>query len=151
MKAGGEDWLAGLKARFAPQLGDRLEICPPEFDAAKLARHYGALDIFCYPSLAEQGETFGVAVAEAMAAGCTPIVSGLACFHELVREGSTGLVFDHTAPSAESDLANLIARLLIDEGERHRLAANAQAHAHPFDYPVVASTLLAQLKHAMKG
>lgn len=146
---GGEAWLDRLKTRFTSQLGDRLEICPPEFDAAKLARHYGALDIFCYPSLAEQGETFGVAVAEAMAAGCAPIVSGLACFHELVREGSTGLVFNHTSPSAETDLADLIARLLVDDDERHRLSARAQAHTRQFDYPVVASTLLARLKHPM--
>jgi len=148
---GGGDWLDGLKARFSPQLGDRLEICPPEFDAAKLARHYGALDIFCYPSLAEQGETFGVAVAEAMAAGCAPIVSGLACFHELVRDGNTGLVFNHTAPAAESDLAARFVRLLLDDDERHRLAAHAQAHARQFDYPIVASTLLAQLKQTVAG
>lgn len=142
---GGEIWLDALRARFAPTLGDRLSILPPEFDPAKLARHYGALDVFCYPSLAEQGETFGVAVAEAMAAGCAPVVSGLACFNELVSDGDTGLVFDHQAPTAEADLASAFARLLLDESLRHRLAARAQAHVRRFDYAAVADNVLAHV------
>ena len=142
---GGEAWLDALRTCFAPELRDRLTVLPPEFDSQKLARHYGTLDIFCYPSLAEHGETFGVAVAEAMSSGCAPVVSGLACFNELVRDGETGLVFDHTATSAPDDLAAALARLLTDDALRLRLATRAQTHARQFDYASVANNLLEPL------
>ncbi len=142
---GGEPWLDQLRARYGPALASRLTILPPEYDPAKLARHYGSLDIFCYPSLAEQGETFGVAVAEAMAAGCAPVVSALACFQELVRDGDTGLVFDHTAITAETDLADAFVRLLADAPLRQRLALRAQTHTRQFDFDEVSRTLLLEL------
>jgi glycosyltransferase involved in cell wall biosynthesis len=142
---GGETFRDALLAEFGPTLGGRLSFLAPEFDPEKLARRYGALDVFCYPSLAEQGETFGVAVAEAMAAGCAPVVSGLACFQELVRDGETGLVFDHTAPDATARLAAALARLLSDPALRRTLAVRAQAHARRFDFADCARTVLANL------
>lgn len=143
---GGERWLDGLRLRLSPALAQRLEVLPPEFDPAKLALHYGALNIFCYPSLAEQGETFGVAVAEAMAAGAAPVVSGLACFHELVHDGDTGLLFAHTAPDAAQRLADTLARLLLDGALRRDLAIRAQAHARRYDFPASAATILTLLR-----
>jgi glycosyltransferase involved in cell wall biosynthesis len=142
---GGETWLNDLRARYDAALGQHLILLPPEFDPALLARQYGALDIFCYPSLAEQGETFGVAVAEAMAAGCVPVVSALACFHELVHDGDTGVVFDHAAPTAATALADVFARLLTDAPLRRRLALRAQAHTRQFDFDEVSRTLLREL------
>lgn len=145
---GGQVWVEALRAQFAPVLGSRLTILPPEFDPAKLAEHYGRIDIFCYPSLAEQGETFGVAAAEAMAAGAAPVVSGLACFRDLVVHGETGLVFDHTAPDAAALLADSLARLLCDQPLRATLAARAQTHARRFDFAASALALLAVLETA---
>jgi glycosyltransferase involved in cell wall biosynthesis len=142
---GGEAFRDRLVQEFAPVLGDRLAFFPPEFDATKLAARYGALDIFCYPSLAERGETFGVAVAEAMAAGAAPVVSALACFQELVRDGETGLVFDHRAPDADLRLANALARLLGDAGLRRTLAVRGQEQVRRFDYSQCAQTVLAVL------
>lgn len=148
---GGEAWVESLRARAGPALGARLQILPPEFDPQKLAHHYGTIDIFCYPSLAEQGETFGVAVAEAMAAGCAPVVSDLECFHELVRDGETGLVFDHTAPDAADRLAGALTCLLSDPALRHRLALQAQTHAQQFDFETVARNLLRNLSGLEKS
>ena len=142
---GGEAWFDSLRASRADILGDRLEIAPPEYDPGQLARCYGEIDIFCYPSLADQGETFGVAVAEAMAAGCAPVVSKLACFNELVVDGETGLMFDHTTTQAEENLALALVRLLLDAPLRRRLATRAQHHAQRFDTSVVAQQLLATL------
>ncbi len=143
---GGESWLEALRTRHSARLGERLEIVPAEYDAQKLARHYGRTDVFCYPSVAEHGETFGVAVAEAMAAGCAPVVSDLACFRELVADGETGLVFDHRAPDAEELLVRALARLLADPAFRLKLAERAQAHARRFDYGAVSAQVLARLE-----
>jgi glycosyltransferase involved in cell wall biosynthesis len=142
---GGEAWWSALQAEFAPTLGARLRQSGPEFDAGRLAERYAGMDIFCYPSIAEQGETFGVAVAEAMAAGCAPVVSDLACFRDLIREGDTGLVFDHASPQAAGQLADALARLLLDAGLRRALVARAQAHARELDYAACSRTVLERL------
>jgi glycosyltransferase involved in cell wall biosynthesis len=142
---GGTDYRDSLVAEFGPVLGARLEFAGAEFDPKKLARRYGAMDVFCYPSLAEKGETFGIAVAEAMAAGCAPIVSGLACFGDLVHDGDTGLVFDHAASGADARLAEVLARLIADPALRHEIGARAQAHVRRYDFAECARTVLADL------
>jgi glycogen synthase len=39
--------------------------------------------------VAETGEAFGVAPIEAMAYGCAPLVSNLACFRDFIEDGVT--------------------------------------------------------------
>ncbi|MGD1030233.1 MAG: glycosyltransferase family 4 protein [Opitutaceae bacterium] len=143
---GGGKWKASLLGQFGGSLGSRLDWCEPEFDAARLARHYGEMDVFCYPSLAEKGETFGLAVAEAMAARCAPVVSSLACFSELVRHGETGLVFEQSGPGADARLAEALAKLLADESLRRGIASRAQAFVKRYDFSNVAEQALADLE-----
>lgn len=115
----------------------------PEFNDRSLAAVYQSLDLFCFPSLAEQGETFGVAVAEAMAAGAVPVVSNLACFTDFVRDGVNGLVFDHRAPDPADALAAAILRLIRDPALRQKLAAAGRETARRYDYAAYADALLA--------
>ena len=133
-----------LLHRFSAAMGPgRFNLLDPQFNERTLAGVYQRIDIFCYPSLAEQGETFGVAVAEAMAAGAVPVVSRLACFTDFVRDGQNGLVFDHAAPDAAAQLAAALARLLGEAGLRERLAAATRADARAYDYAAYAEDLLA--------
>lgn len=148
---GGERYLDALLASHGTALAERIVFTGPEFDAEKLAHRYASIDVFCYPSLADQGETFGISVAEAMAAGAAPVVSGLACFHELVRDGDTGLVFDHTAPDATQRLADALALLLTDTTLRRDIATRAQAHARRYDYPESARAILELLAPLATG
>jgi len=129
---------------------DRWRMVDPEFNEPALAARYRALDVFCYPSLAAQGETFGVAVAEAMAAGAVPVVSGLDCFREFVRDEQNGLQFAHEDPDAAGRLAGALARLVRDAALRSRLAAAAREDVRRYDYPAFAERLLedfAELAH----
>jgi glycosyltransferase involved in cell wall biosynthesis len=142
---GGPDWVAGLRREAAAALGDRVEWLGPEFDPERLASIYGSMDIFCYPSLAEKGETFGVAVAEAMAARSAVVVSDLSCFSDLVKDGETALVFNHRAGNANVLLADRISGLLSDPEMRMNLALRGQRHAKRFDYPEVAAHILNDL------
>ncbi len=142
---GGDSWLGGLRARASEALGGRVEWLPPEYDPERLARLYGGTDVFCYPSLADRGETFGVAVAEAMAARSAAVVSSLGCFGDLVTDGQTGLVFDHASADADRLLADCIGRLVADGGARRGLAERGQAHARRFDYPRVSRVILDDL------
>jgi glycosyltransferase involved in cell wall biosynthesis len=142
---GGEAWAEALRREASAELGVRVEWLPPEFEPERLARLYGGIDVFCYPSLAQKGETFGVAVAEAMAAGCAAVVSSLGCFSDLVADGETGLVFDHAAADADRLLADCIGRLLADAGLRRDVALRGQQRARRFDYPEVSRIILEDL------
>ena len=112
---------------------------------------YRRIDIFCYPSLAEHGETFGVAVAEAMASGAVPVVSNLECFTDFVRHEQNGLVFDHRADDAAARLASSLARLIRDVELRQRLARAARQDSQRYDYPVYAEALLTDFAELTRG
>jgi glycosyltransferase involved in cell wall biosynthesis len=142
---GGGEWIDALRGESKRALGDRVEWLAPEFDPERLATLYGGMDVFCYPSLAIKGETFGVAVAEAMAAGCAVVVSALACFGDLVDDGKTGLVFDHASPDADQRLADCLCRLIVETETRRRLAASGQQHVRRFGYPEVSRKILEDL------
>jgi glycosyltransferase involved in cell wall biosynthesis len=143
----GPDYAASLARQAAEFLpSDRFSLLPPAFDDIALRQIYHDTDIFCYPSLATQGETFGVSIAEAMAAGAVPVVSHLGCFTDFVSDGETGLVFDHTAPDAAARLAAALKKLLMDPVLRTRLAAAARRRTEPYDFPRFARALLADLE-----
>lgn len=139
---------AAFRAKLVNRLSaamrsDRYNLLDPEFNERVLAGIYRRMEIFCYPSLAAQGETFGVAVAEAMACGAVPVVSRLPVFNDLVRPEANGLVFDHTAADAPAQLAAALARLLRDAALREKLSATAQADSRRYDFPTYAEMLLA--------
>ncbi|MEO6568168.1 MAG: glycosyltransferase family 4 protein, partial [Opitutaceae bacterium] len=142
---GGEMFRDALAADFGRSLGERIAFVDHVFDAEQLALRYGAMAIFCHPSLEDKNESFAVNVAKAMAAGAVPIVSDLPDLRELVQENETGLVFDHRAPGAEERLAMIFARLLRDAALRSALARRAQEQVRRYDYAESAADLLAQL------
>lgn len=135
----GDDYLQDLK-KHAPA---QVEFLKPIFIPAELHTLYGRLDIFCYPSLAIKGETFGVAVAEAMAAGATPIVSDLPCFRDFIKSGKNGLVFDAFAPTAIDQLTTHLSTLIRDPACRRGLAVAATAAVQRYDFPRYVDGLLA--------
>lgn len=140
----GPEFRSRLMRRLSAVMpAERFHLLDPQFNERTLAGVYHRLQVFCYPSLAVQGETFGVAVAEAMAAGAVPVVSRLACFTDFVRDGENGLVFAHDAPDAAAQLATALGRLLADPNLRARLAAAARATARTYDYAAYADRLLA--------
>ena len=114
----------------------------PEFSDQGLAAIYRQIDVFCYPSLAVHGETFGVAVAEAMAAGAAPVVSSLKNFTDFVHSEHNGIVFDQASPEGAGRLADALADLVVNPTRRARLAAAAQASTKNYDFPCFAERLL---------
>src|SRR4029077_12476654 len=100
---GGEAYFAKLR-----QLANGLpvELCKPEFDVLRLANIYRDADLFCYPSMAEKGEALPVAPLEAMSTGLPVVVSNLECFLDVVKDGKTGLQFDHRASDPAITLAD---------------------------------------------
>jgi glycosyltransferase involved in cell wall biosynthesis len=111
---GGEDYLSELKRAAAHSVG-KVFFCGPVFDQTHLEQHLRAARLFVYPSLAERGESFGLAPLEAMAHGCAVMVSNLECFADFVREDETGFVFDHRSQNPATALREKLESVLVDQ------------------------------------
>ena len=118
----GDEYLEHLRTLFR---GASVHFVGPIFNDEELSRMYETASIFVYPSLAEKGETFGLAPLEAMSWGVVPVVSDLECFKDFVKTGENGVVFDHRAPNACEALRAVIGRLMQDRECRTLLAVKA--------------------------
>jgi len=138
---GGESFVARLRA-LAPALWQdgRLTLAEPLFDPVALAGAYGALDVFCYPTEAAEGEAHPVAVLEAMAAGRPVVVTDLPCFADQLRADFNALLVPPQDPAA---LAAALARLLREPALRATLAARAAETIWALDDEAVATQHLA--------
>jgi len=120
-----------------------VEFSRPVFDSSILADVYRNADIFCYPSLAETGESFGVAPLEAMACGVAPVVSRLECFDDFITDGETGWVFDHRSADPVSALVEKLDAAMRAPAHVAAVARRAAEVAKQFSYNAVAEQYLA--------
>jgi phosphatidylinositol alpha-mannosyltransferase len=97
------------------------------------ARVYHSVDVFCAPNTG--GESFGIVLAEAMAAGAPIAASDLDAFRQVLRGGRAGELFETGDPEA---LARAAGRLLDDPQRRADLSAAASEAVRAYDWPVVA-------------
>lgn len=111
---GGDAYLQELK-----QLAEKSNVVfvEPIFDIDKLSEIYSKASIFVYPSVAEQGETFGVSPLEAMSWGCATVVSNLECFKDFLIHDKNGLCFDHRSENKVEILSQYL-KDLIDNPKR---------------------------------
>jgi glycosyltransferase involved in cell wall biosynthesis len=123
---GGGPWESICRA-LAESLGvaDRVHFTGGFVDRQRVFDYLAEADVFAFASLTD---TQGVAVLEAMAVGCPPVVVESGAVADVVRDGVDGLV---VAPSAEA-LADGLTRLLESDDMRHRLAGLAEARAEEF-------------------
>jgi len=110
---GGDPYRTQLE-RAAGGAKNQIEMRGSIFDAAELETEFRKASLCVYPSLAERGETFGLAALEAMAHGCPVLVSALGCFRDFIDEGVTGFFFDHRQPDPAKVLSNKVAQILED-------------------------------------
>jgi len=132
---------------FAEELKLQVEGLPvrfeaPVYDPAALAKIYDQADVFVYPSVAETGESFGIAPLEAMARGVVPVVSDLAVFREYLEPGVNGMVFDHSSGEAAENLAVVMRALIGDADRRKQMTVAARKTAGGFSTAVIAERYL---------
>jgi glycosyltransferase involved in cell wall biosynthesis len=112
------------------------------YEPEKLAKIYDEADVFVYPSVAEMGESFGIAPLEAMARGLVPLVSDLAVFREYLEPGVNGMVFDHRSGEAAENLAAALLGLIGDADRRRQMAVAARTKAEEFSAAAIAERYL---------
>lgn len=136
---GGRDYVAEITC-----LGEGLPVSlVPNLDnPADLAELLRRANLFCYPSIAEKGESFPVAPLEAMATGLPSVLSRLPVFQDLLEEGQTGLTFNHKCDAPHEDLAAKLLRLIEDDSLRDAIAQRAAIRARDFGYEKIAEAFL---------
>ena len=147
---GGEQYKSGLLERYQRLLGDRLVFRSPVYDAEELAKYYGRISIFCYPSLAFKGEGLSIAPMEAMAGGAVAVVSKLDCYRDLIKPNVNGFQFDHTLPDANNQLAKILEELMCDRQLRTAVAGVGQLDVQRHDYKESAGALLQEFEKVVK-
>jgi phosphatidyl-myo-inositol alpha-mannosyltransferase len=104
------------------------------------ARKYDELrdaDVLCAPSLG--GESFGMVLTEAFAAGTPVVASDIAGYRDVVRDGVDGVL----VPPADAQAVAVALRDLWDEPERRaRMARAAADDVSRFAWPTVAERVL---------
>jgi phosphatidylinositol alpha-mannosyltransferase len=94
------------------------------------------------------GESFGIILAEALAAGAAVVASDIPAFDALLGHGAYGTLF---ASEDGSALAAAVNRVLGDEELRNRLRTDGKAYAQSFDWDVVAERIYDVYEMAMVG
>jgi phosphatidylinositol alpha-mannosyltransferase len=99
-----------------------------------LWRHLGDADVLCAPSLT--GESFGMVLTEAMAAGTPVVASGIAGYSDVVTDGVDGVLVPPADPQALAEELQLLAH----EPERRVAMGEAgRRSAERYAWPRVAS------------
>jgi glycosyltransferase involved in cell wall biosynthesis len=139
---GGAEYLSALQ-RSAAGSGDRVNFAGPIFDPNELAKIFGSARLFVYPSLAERGESFGLAPLEAMTHGCAALVSNLECFSDFIHDGETGFVFDHRSDDAVESLRGKLESIVCDEALLNRVAEGGHRKSAEYSPERVADLFIA--------
>jgi len=94
------------------------------------------------------GESFGIILAEALAAGAAVVASDIPAFQALLGNGKYGELFTSEDPSS---LAQSISTLLKDAGRRNQLKSDGKVYAQYFDWDEVATRIYDVYEMAMVG
>lgn len=126
-----------LLSELPPVLAGRVELMGQVSEADK-ARMLRSIDVYCAPNLG--GESFGIILLEAMAAGAPIVASDLDPFRRVLDDGRAGTLFRTGDPAA---LAKALGGLLDDPARRQRLVEIGAEVVAGYDWPVVAKQIVA--------
>ena len=108
------------------------------------AKFFKSIDIYVAPNTG--GESFGIILAEAMAAGCAIVASNLPAFELLLDDGRLGRIFEN---GESGSLAEQIVELGLDPKARANLGATSEQSADRFDWQTVGPEIMNVYLHAI--
>jgi phosphatidylinositol alpha-mannosyltransferase len=109
-----------------------------ELSEADKAAFLRSVDVYCAPNLL--GESFGVILIEALAAGAPIVASDLDAFARVLEDGDAGVLVRRGDAAA---LADALCGLLADPARREQLSRRGQELAAGYDWSVIARRILA--------
>jgi phosphatidylinositol alpha-mannosyltransferase len=119
-----------------PDLLSHIDVLGKVSDSV-LWRQLGEADLLCAPSLT--GESFGMVLIEAMAAGTPVVASDIDAFRRVLDGGQAGALF----PVGDATgLADTVVTLLADPSRRARLSAQGSRVVAAYDWDVVTADIL---------
>ncbi|HSJ46222.1 MAG TPA: glycosyltransferase family 4 protein [Euzebyales bacterium] len=105
-------------------------------DDAEKARYFASADLFVAPNVG--GESFGIVLLEAMAAGLPVVASDIPGFRTVMRDGHQGRF---VRPGDAPGLAGTILTLLSNDKLRDAMSREGRRHAAGYDWSGVAAQL----------
>jgi phosphatidylinositol alpha-mannosyltransferase len=133
------------RERMAPEVAAATEFLGMVSDEDK-ASMLASVDVYVAPHTG--GESFGIVLVEAMAAGAPVVASSLPAFVRVLDAGNAGAMF---ANEDSDDLARQLLALLDSAAERERLSLSGRMRARVFDWTVVAEDVMAVYEMVTHG
>ncbi len=137
--------LEAARERMTPEVSAATEFLGMVSDEDK-ASMLASVDLYVAPHTG--GESFGIVLVEAMAAGAPVVASSLPAFLRVLDSGRTGAMFANEDPD---DLARQLTALIERPAERERLSALGSQRARSFDWSVVAEDVMAVYETVTHG
>ena len=134
---------AEVLSAVAPEHRHAVEVLGTLSDEEKAGLLAGS-DVYVAPNTG--GESFGIILVEAMAAGAPVVASDLEAFARVLDDGRAGRLF---ACGDADDLARVVIGLVGDASAREALRAAGRRRAREYDWSVVGEQVLAVYETAV--
>ncbi len=117
-----------------------------KLDDESKSQFFKSVDLYVAPNTG--GESFGIILAESMAAGTPILASNIPAFEQLLQGGKSGALF--TSESA-ADLSTRLIELFADADQRTQLSQNGLERAKDFDWQTVSAQIMDVYEMAIAG
>ncbi|MCL2454220.1 MAG: glycosyltransferase family 4 protein [Micrococcales bacterium] len=143
--AGAGETGAEQVAQAGPRVAEAVELLGSVSDDEK-ARLLTSVDAYVAPQTG--GESFGIVLVEAMAAGTCVVASDLGAFRRVLDEGTAGVLFTN---GDSVDLAATLVRVLTDDDLRSQVRQRGAQVVRRYDWSAVTEQVLAVYEMAVEG
>ncbi len=137
--------IASVRAGLDPAIADRVEFLGLVSQEDK-ARALHSADVYVAPNTG--GESFGIILLEAMAAGTPVLASDIEAFQRVIDEGRAGVSFRN---GDSAHLAEQLIALLSDPARRAQLHEAGYARSAQFDWSTIARRILSVYESVTPG
>jgi phosphatidylinositol alpha-mannosyltransferase len=132
------------RSMLNPELEEHLDL-HGRVSGPELWRHLHEADLLCAPSLS--GESFGMVLTEAFAAGTPVIASGIAGYRDVVTDGHDGVL---VPPADPQRLAEELQRAHHEPDRLARMGKAARESSTRFAWPAIADQVTAVYERAIE-